>query len=114
MRNAKFSVVPSEWYENNPMSILESFGVGTPVLGASIGGIPELVLPGLTGQTFLPSNKVSLLEALDETAKLSGDARNAMGREAILLVRQRHSEAAYYDQLLSGYESVIRQRQTLN
>jgi len=45
---------------------------------------------------------------------LSGDARNAMGREAILLVRQRHSEAAYYDQLLSGYESVIRQRQTLN
>ncbi|MFX8184038.1 hypothetical protein ABTL26_19715, partial [Acinetobacter baumannii] len=63
---------------------------------------------------FLPSNKVSLLEALDETAKLSGDARNAMGREAILLVRQRHSEAAYYDPLLSGYESVIRQRQTLN
>src|SRR5690606_6940115 len=35
---AWFTIVPSEWYENNPMSILESFGRGVPVIGASIGG----------------------------------------------------------------------------
>lgn len=41
--NAKFAVIPSEWYENNPLVILESMCLGTPVLGANSGGIPELV-----------------------------------------------------------------------
>ncbi|WP_211435974.1 glycosyltransferase family 4 protein [Candidatus Kuenenia stuttgartensis] len=36
-------VLPSEWYENNPMSVLEAFALGVPVIGAKIGGIPELV-----------------------------------------------------------------------
>ena len=39
-RNAAFVVVPSEWYENAPMSILESFAYGKPVIGTRIGGIP--------------------------------------------------------------------------
>ena len=114
MRSAKFSVVPSEWYENNPMSILESFGAGTPVLGANIGGIPELVLRGLTGLTFTPSDKLSLLQVMDEAASLSDEAREAMGQRALALIRQRHSEAVYYDRLLAGYENVIRQHQVLN
>ncbi|MBR5359966.1 MAG: glycosyltransferase [Lachnospiraceae bacterium] len=40
---AKFSVYPSEWYENCPFSVMESISLGTPVLGSDIGGIPELV-----------------------------------------------------------------------
>ena len=46
LRQARFSVVPSEWYENNPFSIIESLCAGTPVLGADIGGIPELIDSG--------------------------------------------------------------------
>lgn len=42
---ARFSLIPSEWYENNPLSVLESLCLGTPVLGARIGGIPELITP---------------------------------------------------------------------
>lgn len=41
--SARFSVVPSEWYENNPGSVIESLCMGTPVIGAKIGGIPELI-----------------------------------------------------------------------
>lgn len=40
---ARFCVIPSEWYENNPLSIIEAKCLGTPVLGARIGGIPELI-----------------------------------------------------------------------
>ena len=40
---ARFSVYPSEWYENCPFSVMESQMHGTPVLGAKIGGIPELI-----------------------------------------------------------------------
>lgn len=52
IRNAAFSVIPSEWYENCPYSVIESLMLGTPVLGARIGGIPELIDDGRTGELF--------------------------------------------------------------
>jgi len=108
MRQAKFTIVPSEWYENNPMSVLESFGIGTPVIGADIGGIPELVRPGSTGIIFAPSNKASLLQALDCAHDMSRDERNTLGRMALDLIRHHHSEAGYCDRLITGYTDVIR------
>jgi len=48
---ARFTVIPSEWYENNPISVIEAECLGTPVLGADIGGIPELISKE-TGMTF--------------------------------------------------------------
>ena len=48
---ARFSVIPSEWDENNPLSVIEAQCLGTPVLGARIGGIPELIEEGVTGMT---------------------------------------------------------------
>ena len=52
IREARFSVYPSEWYENCPFSVMESILYGTPVLGADIGGIPELIWQGKTGELF--------------------------------------------------------------
>lgn len=49
---AAFSIYPSEWYENCPFSIMESISCGTPVIGAGIGGIPELVIEGRNGELF--------------------------------------------------------------
>lgn len=111
MRHASFSVVPSEWYENNPMSVLESFGAGTPVLGADIGGIPELVRHGSTGLIFSPSDKASLLRSLDEASCSSSETRAAMGRNSLELIRERHSESAYCARLLAGYADIIGARQ---
>ena len=50
--HAKFMVLPSECSENNPLTVIESQSLGTPVLGARIGGIPELIEEGKTGMTF--------------------------------------------------------------
>lgn len=46
LSQARFSVMPSECYDNNPLSVIESLCMGTPVVGARIGGIPELIKPG--------------------------------------------------------------------
>ena len=56
IREARFSVYPSEWYENCPFAVMESQMYGTPVLGADIGGIPELIKVGETGELFESGN----------------------------------------------------------
>lgn len=49
---ARFSVYPSAWYENCPFSVMESQICGTPVLVSDLGGAPELVQAGFTGELF--------------------------------------------------------------
>ncbi len=65
IREAKFSVYPSEWYENCPFSVMESQMYGTPVLGANIGGIPELISEGKTGELFESGNVDELNTKID-------------------------------------------------
>lgn len=64
IRQARFSVCPSQWYENCPFSVMESQLYGTPVLGADIGGIPELIEEGKTGELFESGNAVQLREKI--------------------------------------------------
>lgn len=66
IREARFSVYPSEWYENCPFSVMESQMYGTPVLGADIGGIPELIRVGKTGELFESENKSELKEKINK------------------------------------------------
>jgi len=65
---AAFSVYPSEWYENCPFSVMESQMYGTPVIGADIGGIPELIITGdenrATGVLFEAGNAESLTDKI--------------------------------------------------
>ena len=64
IQKARFSVYPSEWYENCPFSVMESQMYGTPILGANIGGIPELIRPGENGELFESGNKNELKEKI--------------------------------------------------
>jgi len=71
IREAKFSIYPSEWYENCPFSVMESQMYGTPVLGANIGGIPELIQVGKTGELFVSSDWVDLRDKIEKLWKNS-------------------------------------------
>ena len=59
---ARFSVYPSEWYENGPFSVMESQMYGTPVLVSDLGGAPELVQAGVTGDLFRGGDAEELTE----------------------------------------------------
>lgn len=72
IREARFSIYPSEWYENCPFSVMESQMYGTPVLGANIGGIPELIQVGKTGELFESGNAKDLKQKIE---KLWGDKK---------------------------------------
>jgi len=83
IREARFSVYPSEWYENCPFSVMESQMYGTPVLASDIGGIPELIQPGKTGELFASGNKEELKHKIwelwadpEKTNRYSDNCRN--------------------------------------
>lgn len=64
VRRAAVTVCPSEIYENCPFSVIESQMYGTPVIGSRMGGIPELIREGQTGELFEAGNAVQLAQKL--------------------------------------------------
>ena len=56
LQKARMMVLPAEWSENNPLTVIESQSLGTPVLGANIGGIPELIVEGGKSATSMVPN----------------------------------------------------------
>lgn len=63
---AAFSVYPSEWYENCPFSVMETQLYGTPVIASNLGGTPELVQDGVTGELFEAGNAKLLQEKIEK------------------------------------------------
>jgi glycosyltransferase involved in cell wall biosynthesis len=110
-RNAAFVVVPSEWYENAPMSILEAFAYGKPVVGSRIGGIPELISEGENGHLVESSAPEQLRTAISQLWS-DGKARASMGRNARRLVETKFSQNTRTAALLSIYDTLFRPRQS--
>lgn len=104
-RNAAFVVVPSEWYENAPMSVIEAFAYGKPVVATSIGGNPELVIDGETGYLVDCRNPRQLQAVITELWRDKA-GRQRMGRQARELVETRLSQKVRTASLLAIYENL--------
>jgi glycosyltransferase involved in cell wall biosynthesis len=101
--SARAVVVPSEWYENAPLSVLETSALARPVIGADIGGIPELIRAGETGFVF-PSGDVEALAGLLARVRGMPAARLAeMGRAGREWMRSEFSPAVYRERMLAIY-----------
>jgi glycosyltransferase involved in cell wall biosynthesis len=103
IRGARAVVLPSEWYENAPMSLLESFALGKTAIGARIGGIPEMIDDGANGWTFQSGNVDELADRLRQVGGLPDARLEAMGRAAREIVESRFSRSQYVEATLSLY-----------
>lgn len=102
IEGAKFMVLPSEWSENNPLTVIESQSLGTPVLGARIGGIPELIEEGVSGMTFESGNVEDLKDKIELMWNASFNYK-AIAEKAI----KRYSSETYYKQLMKYYKGEL-------
>lgn len=102
IKNSKAVVLPSEWYENAPMSVLESFALGKPVVGAHIGGIPELVSPDV-GWTFRSGDARELSELLSSIHTMPASALSLLGQAARRKVESHFSREGYLKATLQLY-----------
>lgn len=112
IRDSLFLVIPSECYENNPRSVIEAFALGKPVVGARIGGIPELVRDHETGLTFDPGNAHDLADKI-RTLINQPDLIVEMGKRARLFVELELNAEKHYRQLMNIYQQVIAERRVL-
>lgn len=106
--NARFSVLSSEWRENMPYSGLESLAAKTPVIGARIGGIPELVVEGETGFAFESGNVSDLTNALIKASHAGGNDYQIMQQACTKYVNERCEQSQYVRQLEDSYRRIAR------
>ena len=96
---ARATLLPTEWYENCPMSVLESLMVGTPVIGSRIGGIPELVDHDVDGLLFPAADEQALRHQV-QTLWLQTEKAAAMAVKARQKV-EAFSIDGYVEQLMA-------------
>lgn len=104
IHNARFSIYPSEWYENCPLSVIESQAVGTPVIGSDLGGTKELIDNGKTGIVFKGLDKEALRNAIE---LLWNDKELTDNMSGICLSKKGNTIDVYTEKLLKLYKSLL-------
>lgn len=102
MKQAAFLILPSEWYESFPVTLLEAFATGLPVIASGHGALAEIVRDGGTGRLVRPGDAADLASkvewALDHREEMS-----AMGRRARLEFEAKYSPERNYEMLMRIY-----------
>ncbi len=113
LKKAKALIFTSIWYEGMPMTILESFSTGTPVIAPNIGGPNEIVQDHINGLIYEANNLSSLTSKVN---MLGSD--NKMHRQLCLGARKsyehRYTVAKNYELLMNSYEGVINEKTKSN
>jgi glycosyltransferase involved in cell wall biosynthesis len=105
IRYSRFVVVPSEWYENYPMALLEAMAMGKPIIGSQIGGIPEMIDEEKTGWLFAPRDVADLREKI-KVAAADDATLFEYGKNARQRVEQINCSSKYYDTLMKIYKRI--------
>jgi glycosyltransferase involved in cell wall biosynthesis len=112
IRNSKFLVIPSEWYEVTGLVIFEAYACGKPVVGSRIGGIPEFVKDTERGLVFEPGDKDDLKSAI-RYLLANPDLVLEMGLNARKYVEQEYSPEMHYQKLMKIYNNVLSEKHAI-
>lgn len=105
-KNCLFTICPSEWYDNFPNTILESFAFKKMVVASKIGSLTELVEENISGLLFKAGNPSSLRERC-EIAFSNTDNTKALGENGYFKVSNDYCENVHYEKLLSTFNYVL-------
>ena len=104
IKGARFTLIPSIWYDNLPNTALESFQYSKPVIASNIGSLPELVLDGVNGYLFKPADarelceKIALLDDDDVVKKMGAASRDRL--------EDRFAPQTHYNTLMKVFDRV--------
>jgi glycosyltransferase involved in cell wall biosynthesis len=108
IHNAKATVYPSIWYENCPLSIMESISLGTPVIGSNLGGIPELIKDSNNGFLFKPNDRDDLRRKI----QIILDGANYLKMSINCYLTCFETAESYVNHILKIYKEAIENEET--
>jgi glycosyltransferase involved in cell wall biosynthesis len=106
LKGARFLVFTSEWYENFPMTVVEAFACGVPVICSRLGAMQEIVADGRTGLHFTPGDPEDLAAKV-EWAWAHPEEMGAMGRAARAEYEAKYTAERNYQMLREIYRRVL-------
>ena len=106
VQGARVLIVPSYCYENFPMTIVEAYACGTPVIASRLGAMQEIVENGRTGLHFTAGDPDDLARKL-EWAWSHPDELREMGRNARAEYEAKYTAERNYKMLIEVYDQVI-------
>jgi glycosyltransferase involved in cell wall biosynthesis len=106
MQRARFVIFSSELYENLPLTIIEAFACGVPVIASRLGAMQEIVSDGRTGLLFTAGNAEDLARVVTRGWK-EPEYTRSLGDQARAEYETKYTAAANYQQLMDIYREVI-------
>ncbi len=110
MRGARALVLPSLLYENFPMTIVEAFAAGLPVIASNLGAMAEIVEDGRTGLLFAPGDAAALAARVRWAVEHPHEMAQ-MGINARTEYEAKYTAEINYRQLMEIYERAVEIRQ---
>ncbi len=104
---SKFVIVPSIWYDNSPMVILESQMLKKPIIVSDLGGSKESIIDEKTGLLFKAHNIKDLTQKIDQVNSLTKQKRIKMGKFGQENIKKIFNEEDIYEQLIKSYQEAI-------
>jgi glycosyltransferase involved in cell wall biosynthesis len=108
MKDASFLIFPSCWYEGFPMTIIEAYACGTPVIASRLGAMAEIVDDGRTGLHFTPGDADDLARKVEWASAHPKEMRD-MGRNARTEYETKYTAERNYKLLLDIYQQVMQE-----
>jgi len=107
MQQATALIVPSQWYEGLPMTVIEAYASGTPVIASRLGSLEELVVPKRTGLLFAPQDPEDLAQKIDWISTNPGELPS-MRSAARAAFEANYNAACGYRRLMGVYRRAAR------
>ena len=113
VRRAKFTVITSEWHDNSPLVIYESLSLGNPIVGARMGGIPELIEEGVDGFVYDRGDLDAFVRHVNYLIA-NPEKSVEMGKNARKKAEALYGFDEHYEKLIKLYEYTTRVAQPKN
>jgi glycosyltransferase involved in cell wall biosynthesis len=110
LQNCTALVFPSIWFEGMPMTIIESFAVGTPVIASNLGAMASMIKNGYNGLHFEAGNVNDLLQQLHFWSALPEEEKQQYYLNSVKDYEETYSPRKIRDGLLTIYQSAIREK----
>ena len=100
--NSKALILPTQWYEGFPMTIVEAYSVGTPVIGADFGNVGSVIIDGTTGLKCHAQAAISLAQTVSEFVRGNNNMVLSTKKE----FEDKYTQKENYKKIIKIYNDV--------